>query len=387
MRMSRSTVRGLTWAALAGQLAFIASWIVAGALQPGYSHLRNAVSDLGAKHAAHPWIVNGGLVVFGISIVALGIALLPVLPRRPAAVVATLLFVGAGIALGLGGVFRLDCSFAVQSCEDAWRAGRLSGQTDAHLWVAIVGPRLLLLTPYAIARALWPSPVAAASLASGNFGVAFSVAAFFLEGHDATVGLVQRVGLGVIHLWVLIVAVGILYATRGKPRPGRLVPVRPRDFFARAWAGEGELVLRPFFLGRFFTQRFSATRESAWLSETVFRLDDEAGFGDGRSQRRQIYGEFVAADHLRMTAGDLPDGADVWLEEGGYRVTPFRMAFPLGPLPVLIRCHDISRVEPDGTLLNTFDARDLVFGLPLARVTFRVRPERSEPPGQPEAHG
>jgi hypothetical protein len=186
---------------------------------------------------------------------------------------------------------------------------------------------------------------------------------------------VQRSGLGVLHLWVFIVAAGILYATRATPKPGRLVPVRPRDFFAQAWSGDGELVLRPFFLGRFFTQRFSATRRSSWLSDTVFRLDDEAGFGEGRSQRRQIYGEFVAEDHIRLTAGDLPDGADVWLEEGGYRATPFRMAFPLGPLPVLLRCHDVSRVEPDGTLLNTFDARDLVFGVPLARVTFRVRPE------------
>ena len=69
MRMNRSTVRGLTWAALAGQLVFIASWIVAGALEPGYSHLDNYVSALGAKHAAHPWIVNTGIVVLGASIV------------------------------------------------------------------------------------------------------------------------------------------------------------------------------------------------------------------------------------------------------------------------------------------------------------------------------
>jgi hypothetical protein len=90
---------------------------------------------------------------------------------------------------------------------------------------------------------------------------------------------------------------------------------------------------------------------------------------------------------VRLTAGDLPDGADVWLEEDGYRMTPCRMAFPLGPVPVLIRVHDLSHVEPDGTLVNTFDARDVVFGLPIARLTFRVRPvvAGSEPAGKAEA--
>jgi hypothetical protein len=36
--------------------------------------------------------------------------------------------------------------------------------------------------------------------------------------------------------------------------------------------------------------------------------------------------------------------------------------------------HDVSYVEPDGTLANSFEARSIVFGLLLARLTFRVRP-------------
>jgi uncharacterized protein DUF998 len=379
----------MVWVALAGQAVFIASWIVAGALEPGYSHLGDYVSSLGAKDAAHPWIVDTGIVALGASVVLLGVALLHVLPRRRAAAVAALLFAGAGVAIAIGGPFRTDCSFAAQSCEDAWRAGRLSGATDVHLWAGLVAQVLFVLTPFAIARALWPTPVAGASLLAGGFGLVFGVAGFFGGGWDAGAGLVQRAGLGILHLWVLIVAVGILYATRAEPRPGRLVPVRPRDFFAKAWSGDGEMTMRPFFLGRFFRQRFSATRRSVWLSDTLFRLEDEADFGDGRSQRRRTYCEFVAEDHVRLTAGDFPDGADVWLEEGGYRTTPFRMAFPLGPLPALVRCHDLSTVEPDGTLVQTFEARDLVFGIPLGRVTFRVRPleEKTEPAGEGPSAG
>jgi hypothetical protein len=50
------------------------------------------------------------------------------------------------------------------------------------------------------------------------------------------------------------------------------------------------------------------------------------------------------------------------------------MDFPIGPVSIPIRVHDVSRVEADGTLLNTFEARLLVFGLRLARLAFKVRP-------------
>jgi hypothetical protein len=259
-----------------------------------------------------------------------------------------------------------------------------------HLWAGLVGQLLFALTPFAIARALWPSPVAAASLAAGSLGVAVG-GAVLLSDTDSAGGLVQRGGLGVLHLWVLIVVVGVLYATRAEPRPGRLVPLRPRDFFATEWTGDGRVVLRPFFLGRLFPQRVTAHRRSVWLSDSLFRLEDEAGFGDGRSQRRETYCEFVADDHVRLTAGDMPDGADVWIEDGGYRTVPFRLAFPLGPLPLPLRCHDISHVEDDGTLVNEFDVRTVGLPVPVARVSFRVRPvdraAGSEPAGQPEHHG
>jgi hypothetical protein len=152
------------------------------------------------------------------------------------------------------------------------------------------------------------------------------------------------------------------------------VRLRPRDFFAAEWAGEGSLVVRPFFLGRRFARPFAAHRNSAWISERLWRIDDEARYAPDRVQRRRMYCEFMAEDRIEITAGDLPEGASVHIEEGGYRMTPFRMDFPIGPLAIPLRVHDVSRVEPDGTLLNVFEARALVTGVRLARLTFRVRP-------------
>lgn len=363
--------RKLAWSALAGQVVFIASWIVAGALEPGYSHADRTVSELGARGAEHPLIANAGLVVYALAFVALGLALLAVLPSRLAAG----LFVASGVAMVVAALVPLDCGLTDARCEHLWRAGDLSWHEDVHLWASFVSELLLAFTPFAIALALSPGPVAPLAAGAGVSGVAIGIAAFFLYGVDgAPDGLIQRFELAVVHLWVLIVAVGILHAVRRARDPGQLVRLRPRDFFAAEWSGEGSLVVRPFFLWRRLARPFEARRSSTWISDRAWRFDDEARFARDRVRRRRMYCEFLAEDRIEITAGDLPEGAVVQVEQDGYRVTPFRMEFPIGPVAIPIRVHDVSRVEPDGTLLNIFEARALVFGLRLAQLTFRVRP-------------
>jgi hypothetical protein len=363
--------RKLAWAALAGQVVFIACWVVAGALEPRYSHADQGVSELGSRTAEHPLIVNAGLVVFGLTFVALAIALLAVLPSRLAAG----LFVASGVAVIATGLLTLDCGLSDAHCEALWRAGALSWHQDGHLWAGFVSRVLLALTPFALARALWPGPVAPLAFGAGIAGLVIGVVTFFLYGNDsAGDGLLQRFELAVVHLWVLIVAVGILHNLRRGHEPGQLVRLRPRDFFAAEWSGEGSLVVRPFFLWRRLARPFEARRSATWISDRLWRIDDEARYSPDRVQRRRMYCEFVAEDRIEITAGDLPEGALVQIENEGYRTTPFRMEFPIGPVAIPIRVHDVSRVEPDGTLLNIFEARALVLGLRLARVTFRVRP-------------
>src|SRR3954453_16494234 len=328
----RSTVRGLVWLAFAAQVAFVASWIVAGALQPGYSHAAQGVSTLAARGRAHPWVVTAGIAILGASFVALAIGLAFTLRRRKAAPVA--LFAGVGASFWALAALRLDCGAVDEPrCNDLWRAGQLSWQHGAHMWLSLASGLLLLLTPFALAYALGPGTAAAVALSAGGFGVAFFIASFAGFGLHDEAGLVQRAGLVVTHIWVLIVGGAILHATRAGPRVSELIPMRPRDFLAHSWTGEGELVLRPFWLGRFFAQRCEARRESTWISERVWRIDDEAHFGGGRFERRAMYCEFTADDHVRLTADDLLDGADVWLDEGGWRLAGFRRGGPIGPLP------------------------------------------------------
>jgi hypothetical protein len=375
MSIGRSAARKLAWLAVIGQLVFVAGWLVGGALEPGYSHLDQAVSELGARSASHPLIVNAGLVVLGLSVAAVGLALVAALPSRRSSRLAAWLFVAAGLAIVVAGVVPLDCGLSRDRCMQQFRAGELSWREDVHLWASLASQALLALTPFAIARALSPGPVAPLAAGAGAVGVAIGAAAFVLYGVEGVPdGLVQRVGLAVIHLWVLIVAAGILYALRAPVRPGLLVRLRPRDFFAREWSGQGELTVRPFFLWRRLAQRFDARRECTWISDSVWRIDDTASYGDGRVQQRRMYCEFVEEQRIEITGGDMPDGAQVLVEDGGYRAVPFRVDFPIGPVSIPIRVHDVSYAEPDGTLANSFEARSLVLGIVMARVTFRVRP-------------
>jgi hypothetical protein len=374
----RSKARALVWVAFAAQATFFASWIVAGALEPHYSNVQRYVSELAARNAAHPWIETIGLVAFGASLIAIGIAVSAALPRRR--LLPLVLFALAGAAALATAIFPLDCSTTVDHhCKVLQDASALSWQHYAHLWAGLANRVFLVLTPFALARALWPGTAAAVLLSCGSTGIAIGVLTAFGDDSGSASGLVQRIGLVVVLVWVLLVGVWILWATRGAPRTSGLIRMRPREFLARSWSGEGELVLRPFFLGRRFAQRVEARRESVWISERVWRIDDEAYFGDGRFERRQMYCEFVSDSHVRLTANDLIDGADVWLEPDGFRLSEFRMAWPVGPFPVIVRCGDRSYFEPDGTFVNRIEIYTLGLRIPVARVTFRMRSSGTAP--------
>ena len=371
-RRSAGVARGLAWLAIAGQFAFVASWIVSGALDPGYSHLRSGVSALAAKDAAHPWIVTAGMIVLGVAIAALGPAVRAVLPRRPAATVAATAFVLSGAVIVLVAVFPVDCDLSRSACEARFDAGRLSTATDVHLWLGLVYDVVFLVTPFAIARALWPRPAAALSAGAGLAGIVVGLALFPGENVDALGGVFQRLGLLLTHAWVLIVGAAVLHVVARERTEAAFVPVRPRDFFGRGWEGDGELVARPAFLWRRLPQRLHFRREIHWLSDDAWIVDDTNSFVTGYELKRRMICSMEDDARIRVTACDMPDGAVLELTEGGFRVKPYRYAFAVGPLRFTFTCHDRVEQRPDGSLDWTIDYR--WHGLPASRLMGHVRP-------------
>lgn len=364
-------MRGLAWFALVGQAVFVVSWVVAGALDPGYSHAESGVSALAAEDAEHPWIVSGGLVVLGLSIGALGPAVLGVLPRRPASRMAAVLFVAAGAFMASVAAFPIECDFSSAACEARYEDVGLSWQTSAHLWVSWAFDLAFVGTAFAIGRALWPGPVAATAIWAALTGITVLVLSFaFYETVGGGGGIVQRFGLLTMHIWVVAVAIGVLHRT-AVARPSGLIPVPPRAFWGQTWSGPGGFCIGAFYVER-FAQPITFTRSSRWIDDRVWIIDDSTRFANGYSIDRRMFGELVDPQHARVVADDMPGGADLLIEEGGYRVYPYKYSYPLGPVRFNLRCRDEVRKLEGGELEWTI--RFSWLGIPAGVLRGRVRP-------------
>jgi hypothetical protein len=374
VRFSPPLVRRLAWLAIAAQPLFVASWVVAGALQHGYSHAESGVSALGARDAAHPWIVNTGIVLLGLSIAALGPCVLAVLPRRRAATVAAALFVAAGILFALIAAAPIDCDLAHAGCRARFDANELSWRTDAHLWLGLAFDLAFVATPFALARALWPGPIALSSLSAGFTGIAITVgSAVVTNGLGAAEGIIQRLGFVPLHLWVLIVAIGVLHVLPTRADAGVLVPVRPRDFFGRAWVGRGQVTLYPQLLWRRFPLAIDFRRDARPLSDESWVFTDTITFTNGFRIVRRMICVMEDPTRVKVIAEDMPGGAELVLTEGGFRVRPYRYTYPVGPVGLTFTCHDRVRANADGSLDWGISLRWL--RLPTVLIAGRVRPE------------
>ena len=218
----RPRLRALAVVAIAAQVVFVAAWIVAGALEDGYSATDSHVSELGAADAGHAWIVNGGILVLGAGFASVAAGLAIVLRGRPWARVAPALFVACAVLTAAGALMTLDCRFSVDAaCEARQDAGALSWHHYGHSWVSALIPPLLVATPFALARAERPSRLARITFASGVAGFVLWLISLAASGEtDGPGGLYQRLGLAVVHYWVIVIAITLLIEASARFSPG-----------------------------------------------------------------------------------------------------------------------------------------------------------------------
>jgi hypothetical protein len=229
----RGRLRALIYFAVASQVVFVVGWIVAGALERGYSPVRSYVSELGRRGAAHPWIFDVSVVVWGVGFIALGVAVAVALRTRRWAWVAPALFVFAGVCAILDAPLRLDCAATISHvCRARETAGLLSWREYGHVWASFGIELSLLLTPFALARSLWPGRLARLVLLGA---VVVAIALAVLAGLGGWVGahspyswdagLWQRIWLLVVHGWVLLCATALFVeASPGWPPVGNSRP-------------------------------------------------------------------------------------------------------------------------------------------------------------------
>jgi hypothetical protein len=180
-------VRPLALGGIVGPLTFVGCWAISGAVTHGYSAFDDAISDLAAVGATTRLAMTMGFAVFGVGLIAFGLAL-----RRALAG-------GAWIAaIATGG-----CTIAVAATPlGGWSGDALHaafaglGYASIVLLPALAAPEFAARGRTGWARVAWLTAAAAAScLVASTFGPA----------HGAS----QRLGLSIGDVWIVSTAVAL----------------------------------------------------------------------------------------------------------------------------------------------------------------------------------
>jgi hypothetical membrane protein len=184
---------------VAGPLVFVGTWALAGVTIDGYSPVNDAISDLAAAGTSTHAAMTAGFVVFGLGLIAFGLALRVALDRR------------AGIA----GIATGACTLGVAATPlGGWSGDTLHAIFAILGYLSIVTLPMLASTPFAdrgrrgwMVVARLTAAMSALLLASSAFGPAH--------------GLWQRLGLTVADTWVVVTALSLAAAVgpfRADPR-------------------------------------------------------------------------------------------------------------------------------------------------------------------------
>jgi hypothetical membrane protein len=98
--------RWLALGGVAGPLLFVLAFTVAGLLRPGYSPVDQAISDLGIDE--HAWIVNGSLIILGLSLTGFSIRFdrsIRSRSSRALRVASAALLAAVGVGYAVAGIF------------------------------------------------------------------------------------------------------------------------------------------------------------------------------------------------------------------------------------------------------------------------------------------
>lgn len=175
---------------VAGPIAFISAWALAGAITPGYSPIREHISDLAAVDAPTRGLMNVGFTAFALSV---GAAVVPA--RR---------FLGGPAAALLGANVALTIGIALAPLGESPDGDRVHAVVAGLGYLALAG-----MAPSASATLAKRSR--RLGLASLGVGAA-SLACLGLSLVRPEPGLWQRAGIAVTDAW--LITMGVLAARR-----------------------------------------------------------------------------------------------------------------------------------------------------------------------------
>jgi hypothetical protein len=153
-----------------------------------------------------------------------------------------------------------------------------------------------------------------------------------------------------------------------------LSPLDARRFFAGRWEGEGELL--PHGPARLVLARepVRLTGRGEWLAENVWRVHERFALGSGFAFERHMWMEQTAPGRIHASADDIPLGAEVELQPGGFRFRRFRSWLSYGGVRFRLGCASEARLAADGVLHA--EIRLDCLRIPVATLRLAIRIER-----------
>lgn len=195
-RMNGRLRRLAASAGVLGPAAFVAGWLTAGAIRPRYSAVQEQISQLARIGAPHRFLMTGAFICFGVTMPVFAPVLDDFLGTRKALTSSVSL---AGLATL--GVAAVPLSLSGGGTEDV-----------VHGTFATLGYIGMALSPLIGAVAFYRRRRIAAAAVSGLTGVVSAAALASTPFVSSNFGLLQRLGLGVVHAWLVVMAILILDA-------------------------------------------------------------------------------------------------------------------------------------------------------------------------------
>ncbi len=201
--MKNTLTKPLLIGGIAGPVIFTLLTIICGSLRPGYNHLHNFISELGASTTPNSQLMNLlGFIPTGISFMAFGLGLWMAVPAKKKLKLASALMFIFGLGVMLAGFFSCDVG-----CP-------LNGTTEA-----VVHDRVSLVAFFSAITAMFlfgsffkgsNKNLSVYSKFSAVATLLFLAAMILSYPFEALSGLWQRLMLLSIFLWSSIVAIRIL---------------------------------------------------------------------------------------------------------------------------------------------------------------------------------
>lgn len=189
---------------IAAPVVFAAVAGILGAIQTGYDPVTQLISELGETGGPYAGIMNAGFGLTGVLIILFSYCIFVLLGRSLAGATGSFVVVSAGIAFIAMATFSCD-----SGCTPVTSTGQIHLQLGIMALLAAVSASLLIgysMWKQGTWKGYWQY-----SIVSGVLVLILVPLFVSVTGPD---GLVQRVMIGIIFLWIEILAIKLYFACR-----------------------------------------------------------------------------------------------------------------------------------------------------------------------------